>query len=74
MKKPPKKLDELRFVENLTNAVQEKMKHTRLLKGTRDSVVKKLFETRVGEVESLKRLCKIIKKYIKQNKQMIINY
>ena len=50
------------------------MKHTRLLKGAKDSVVKKLFEERVGEVESLRRLCSMIKKFIKQYKRAIIKY
>ena len=50
------------------------MKHTRLLKGAKDSVVKKLFEERVGEVESLRLLCSKIKKFIKQYKRAIIKY
>ena len=59
-------LDELRFVESATNTVNaKKMKDTRLLRGSKDNVVKKLFEERVNEIESLRLLCKNIKKYIK---------
>ena len=50
------------------------MKRTRLLKGAKDSVVKKLFEERVGEVESLRLLTRTLKQFIKQHKQAIIKY
>ena len=62
VKREPKMLEELKFFESATNTVTDKkMKHTRMHKGTKDSVVKQLFQERVGEVESLRRLCSVIK-------------